>query len=65
MLSDTSQMTYFIVILRYQPSKKLSRNSVKDLVTRGASKQPRCQPYESKRNSEKTQEKETYGSINI
>jgi len=27
-ITDTSQMTYSIVMLRYQPLKKLSRNSV-------------------------------------
>jgi hypothetical protein len=30
---DTSQMIHSIVILRYQPLKKLSRNSTKDIAS--------------------------------
>jgi len=46
---------------KFQPSKKLSRNSVKNIAM--SSIQRSCsQPYESKRNSQKTQEEKTYRS---
>jgi len=54
-----SQMTHSILILRYEEihiliSKKLSRNSVKDIVKiREQSRQSRCQSFESQRYKEK------------
>jgi len=66
MLPGTSQMTHSILILRYQPSKKLSTNSVKDIATtKEVSEQSRSQSDESKRSSEKTQEREIYRSIKL